>query len=93
MYHPIISGYSASLTSREKPSHLYRRLLRKHMDHSAETEREFSAKGTDALGKGVKNWGETEPTHTIRGICNTIRFDDFYPLYLLISNVIRRLLC
>ena len=48
---------------------------------SAETEREFSAKGTDALGKGVKNWGETEPTHTIRGICNTIRFDDFYPLY------------
>ncbi|MCB5172480.1 hypothetical protein LGV59_14195 [Bacteroides fragilis] len=29
----------------------------------------------------MKNWGETEPTHTIRGICNTIRFDDFYPLY------------
>ena len=50
------------------------------MDHSAETEREFSAKGTDALGKGVKNWGETESTHTIRGICNTIRFDDLSAL-------------
>ena len=48
---------------------------------SAETERKFAESGIEILGKGIKNWGETEPTNIIRGICKTMRFDDFFPVY------------
>lgn len=84
MYHPIISGYSAITDKQGKTESLVQAATQENTwIISAETERRgFPLRRPMHLG--VKRWrigAWTEPTHTIRGICNTIRFDDFYPLY------------
>lgn len=51
---------------------------------SAEGERRFAEGGVQALGGGVKNWGEEEPTSKMTAICSDVRYDDFrtvYPAY------------
>lgn len=51
---------------------------------SADGERRFADAGIKALGNGVKDWGEEDPSYKVTAICSDIRFDDFrnvYPAY------------